>query len=283
MHKENHEMTKPLFITSAFLAVVVMTNAQYYYKDILSNKQLVAEMVQLKEQKIRAVSLKSFEDDGSPSEGFFCEKKLNKSYSTVETMSRSNITGTSSFISSFNEKGQLLKTIDSSEISSTTSTYSYTGAGQISSILSSVRSSDDDFKNEILEEHIYEYNETGMPVKMTRVKNLSDSTVIVFSNDENNNVAIEKNTKTGDTYYYYYDGKKRITDVVRLNQFSQKMLPDYIFEYNYAGLISQMTTTEEGSSYYYIWKYTYENGLRVKEKCFSKERKLLGSIEYEYK
>ena len=49
------------------------------------------------------------------------------------------------------------------------------------------------------------------------------------------------------------------------------MLPDYIFEYNNAGLVTQMTATEEGGSYYFIWKYTYDNGLRVKEKCFSKE------------
>ncbi len=44
-----------------------------------------------------------------------------------------------------------------------------------------------------------------------------------------------------------------------------------------------MTTTEEGGSYYYIWKYTYDNGLRLKEKCFSKEKRLMGTIEYEYK
>ncbi|MGF2412505.1 MAG: hypothetical protein ACQUYJ_09270, partial [Ferruginibacter sp.] len=79
------------------------------------------------------------------------------------------------------------------------------------------------------------------------------------------------------------DTKNRITDVVRLNQFNQKMLPDYMFEYNNAGLITQMTTTEEGGSYYFIWKYSYENGLRTKEKCYSKERRLMGSIEYEYK
>ena len=276
-------MTKPLFTCALFLAIALASNAQYYYKDILSNQQLVAEMAQLKEQKIRTVSLNSFEDDGNPSEGFFCEKKISKNYSSVETISRSNITGPSSFVSVFNDKGQLLKTTDSSEISTNTSTYTYTNDGKIKSILSVVRSSDDDFKNEITEEHIYEYSDKGLPVKMIKIKNLNDSSVIMFSNDENNNVGIEKNTKTGDTYYYYYDGKKRITDVVRLNQFSQKMLPDYIFEYNNAGLVTQMTTTEEGSSYYYIWRYTYENGLRVKEKCFSKDRKLLGSIEYEYK
>jgi hypothetical protein len=240
-------------------------------------------MAQLKEQKLRTVSLKSFEDDGSPSEGFFCEKKISKNYSTAETLSRSDITGISSFTATFNSKGQLLQTADSSKIASSTSIFSYTEDGQIKSIASAVRSSDDDFQNEITETHIYEYNDKGIPVKMIKVKNMNDSTIFVFSTDENNNIGIEKNTKTGDTYYYYYDSKKRITDVVRLNALSQKMLPDYIFEYNYGGLISQMTTVDDGSSNYFIWKYTYENGLRIKEKCFSKEKKLLGSIEYEYK
>ena len=276
-------MIKPVLATIVILAISITSNAQYYYKDILSNKQLIAEMVQLKEQKVRTVSLKSFEDDGSPSEGFFCEKNINRNYSNVETLTKSYVTGASVFTSSFNNKGLLTQTIDSSDISSSTSIYTYTGDGLIKSILSIVRSSDDDFKNEITEEHIYEYDDKLMPVKMTRIKNSGDSTSFIFFKDENNNISIEKNTKTGDTYYYYYDGKNRITDVVRLNKFNQKMLPDYIFEYNNAGLVTQMTTTEEGGSYYYIWKYTYENGLRTREKCFSKEKRLMGTIEYEYK
>lgn len=275
-------MTKSPFIIALILGAGLAGQAQYYYKDILTNKELVAEMARMKEQKVRSVSLKSFEGDGSPSEGFFCEKKISKNYSTAETMSRSDITGISSFTASFNNKGQLLETKDSSNISSSSSVFTYTADGQIQSIASSLRSSDDDFQNEITEAHIYEYNDKGIPVKMIKVKNGSDSTVFVFSTDENNNVGIEKNTKTGDTYYYYYDSKKRITDVVRLNPLSQKMLPDYIFEYNYGGLLTQMTSIEDGSSNYFIWKYTYENGLRVKEKCFSKEKKLLGTIEYEY-
>jgi hypothetical protein len=275
-------MTKPIFLITLILSAGILGHAQYYYKDILTNKELVAEMARMKEQKVRSVSLKSFEGDGSPSEGFFCEKKISRNYSTAETMSRSDITGISSFTASFNSKGQLLQTTDSSNISSSTSIFSYTADGQIQSIASSVRSSDDDFQNEITEAHYYEYNDKGVPVKMIKVKNNTDSTVYVFSTDENNNVGIEKNTKTGDTYYYYYDSKKRITDVVRLNTQSQKMLPDYIFEYNYGGLLTQMTSIEDGSSNYFIWRYTYENGLRVKEKCFSKEKRLLGTIEYEY-
>ena len=276
-------MIKTVFVTVLFFASATISNAQYYYKDILSNKQLISEMAQLKEQKVRTVSLKSFEDDGSPSEGFFCERKINRNYSTVETQTKSNVTGASLFTSNFNDKGYLTQTIDSSDIASLTSFYTYDNNNNITSILSIARSSDDDFKNEIKEEHIYEYTSKGLPVKMTRVKNLTDSAVIVFSPDENNNVSIEKNTKTGDTYYYYYDTKNRITDVVRLNKYNQKMLPDYIFEYNNAGLITQMTATEEGGSYYYIWKYTYSNGLRSAEKCYSKEKRLMGTIEYEYK
>lgn len=276
-------MIKPFFCVLVFTVTGIAANAQYYYKDIISNKQLMAEMALLKEQKLHTISLKSFEDDGSPSEGFFCEKRINKKYTSVETRTKSYVTAASELVSVFDEKGLLLQSADSSDISSTNSYYSYLDNGAIKSIVTVNRSSDDDFHNEIREEHLYEYNTKGNPVKMIRVKNYTDSTTILFSEDENGNVAIEKNTKTGDSYYYYYDSKKRLTDVVRLNPDTQKMLPDYMFEYNNAGQIAQMTTTEEGGSYYFVWRYTYENGLRVKEKCFSKERRLMGTIEYEYK
>jgi hypothetical protein len=267
----------------ALLSVGSMANAQYYYKDLVSNKQLLEEMARLKDQKIRTISVKSFEDDGSPSDAFFCEKNISRNYGTVETMTKSNVTGASLFISSFDKNGLLLKTVDSSEISSSTSQYSYDGNNRVISIRSSVRSSDDDYSNEIVEEHLYQYDARGFPSRMIKVKNFTDSSTILFSPDEKANVGIEKDSKSGATFYYYYDTRNRLTDVVHLNQFNQQMLPDYVFEYNGAGLITQMTTTEEGGSYYYIWKYTYDNGLRTTEKCFSKEKRLMGTIQYEYK
>lgn len=275
-------MKKPFLALIAFIAPSLLLHAQYYYKDIVSNKQLIAEMALLKENKVKTVSLKSFEGDGSVSEGFFCQKKISKNYAAVETSTHSNITGPSSFKSFFNERGLLLQTIDSSDISVSTAGYTYDTKDRISSIVSIVRSNDDDFKNELKEEHIYEYATTDVPVKMIRVKNTTDTTVFLFSVDENNNINIEKNAKTGDSYYYYYDNKQRLTDVVMRNRFNKQLLPDYMFEYNSQGQISQMTTTEEGSSYYYIWRYTYQDGLRIKEKCYSKEKRLMGAIEYEY-
>lgn len=280
---KNSHMIKPLFFTLALFATATTAQSQYYYKDIVSNKQLMAEMELLKAQKLHTITLKSFEDDGRPSEGFFCERKINKRYTSVQTRTKSYVTAASEFISEFDEKGMLTHTTDSSDIASSNAYFSYNDNGTLKSIITINRSSDDDFHNEIKEEHVYEYNAKSNPVKMLRIKNNSDTTIINFAEDEAGNVGIEKNSKTGDTYYYYYDAKKRLTDVVRLNPVNQKMLPDYMFEYNYSGQIIQMTTTEEGGSYYFVWKYTYENGLRIKEKCFSKERRLMGTIEYEYK
>ncbi len=257
--------------------------AQYYYKDILSNADLLKTMALYKENKVRSVAIKSFEDDGEASDGFFCEKKISRDYKKVELFTRSNISASSVFTSIFKDDGKLLTTVDSSEIAITKNSYFYDSKNRIRSILSSVRSQDDDFTNAITEEHIYTYNDQDQPVKMVRVKNNIDSIVFLFANDERNMVAIEKDTKSGAKYYYYYDAKGRLTDIVQANDLRTNLNPDYIFEYNSASQVTQMTSTEEGGNDYFVWKYTYDNGLRVREKCYTKERKLMGSVEYEYK
>ena len=278
----NMKKTGLLFIIGCLAAMV--SSAQFYYKDIISNKQLLSDMTAYKQNKVKTINIKSFEDDGTASEGFTCQKKFSKDYSKVTLFTSAAISGASLQTATFNDNGLLAKTYDSSEISITTNIYRYDFMDRIHSILSSIRSQDDDFTNEIREEHIYQYNETGQAEKMIRVKNFTDSTTILFALDENDNVGIEKDTKSGTKFYYYYDAKRRITDIVQENDFKKGLQPDYIFEYNNsAGLLSQMTTTEEGGNYYYIWKYSYENGLRVKEKCYNKEKRLMGTIEYEYK
>lgn len=275
---------KKIVVTAFFVFIYVCSvRAQFYYKDIISNNQLFKEMVLYKENKVRSVIIKSFEDDGNESDGFFCEKSLSKDYKKTELFTRSNVSGASLFTSWFNNKGQLIRTNDSSMISVTVNNYSYDDGDRVKSIISSVRSTDDDFVNEILEEHIYIYNDKNIPEKMIRVKNKYDSIDILFLTDEKNNIGIEKDTKSGSKYYYYYDEKDRLTNVAHSNEFKQAISTDYLFEYNNANQVSQMTTTEEGGSYYYIWRYTYNNGLRSTEKCFSKEKRLMGRIEYEYK
>ena len=271
-----------LFITALVLFYFNSLEAQYYYKDLVSNAQVVADMKAYKTNKIKKIVLKSFEDNGAESEGFFCKKELSKDYTKSELYTRAAISAASLFTSTFDRSGKLLSTYDSSLLSVTKILYAYTSDNLISSITSVVRSTDEDFTNEIKEEHFYSY-ENGKPSKMVRVKNGRDTTDILLALDDNGNVAIEKDTKNGTKFFYYYDGKNRLTDIVQANEYSQNAKPDYIFEYNNAGLITQMTAVEEGSKSFYVWKYSYENGLRTKERCFTDERKLMGSIEYDYK
>lgn len=257
-------------------------NAQYYYKDLVSSLQAADDMAKYKENKVRTIKIKSFEDDGSPSDGFFGERRISKDYKKSLLFVRANVSGTSLLTTMFNEKGKLISSSDTSDISTTRTTYEYDDQERVKKITTSLRSSDDDFVNEILEEHIYIYQDEYLPAKMIRVKNRHDSITILFLQDENNNISIEKDTKSGSKYYYYYDEKSRLTDIAHSNEFKPKLLADYLFEYNSAGLLTQMTTTEEGGNYYYIWKYTYDKGMRMTEKCYSKEKRLMGSIQYEY-
>ena len=264
------------------LAICITTNAQFYYKDILSNKQITVDLKAYKENKVRRISVRSFEENGIESEGFFCEKKISKNYKSSELFTRSNFSYASIFNAKYDDAGKLLNTYDSSELSITEIRYSYNSNNQIKSVLSSIRSRDEDFENVITEEHIYNY-EKEVIANMQKVKNGKDTINILFTTDENGNITLEKDTKNASKYYYFYDKKNRLTDIVPETEYTKNLKPDYIFEYNNANQITQMTSVEEGSSHYFVWKYSYGNGLRIKERCFSDERRLMGSITYEYK
>lgn len=258
--------------------------AQYFYKDIWHPQQLTKEMSILKNEKIRSISVKSFEDNGEPSEGFFCEKKIDKDYSLSETMTRSLVTSQSLLATHFNSKGLITQTTDSSESSISRTEYFYNDDDKIT-VVKTFTKADDDIGG-IEETHNYSYNSDGALEKMTREKNGVEFSTANFKVDEKGNVIEdEERFKNGSSkkYFYYYDDKNRLTDVVHYNDRAKRLLPDYMYEYNSTGQIKQMISIEEGSGYY-IWKYTYnDKGLRETEKCLSKERKLLGSIQYVYR
>jgi len=278
-------MNKSKLITLFFLTAITCTaSAQYYYKDILSNKQVLAERVVLKEQKIRNIMVHSFEGNGEPSTGFYCQKKISKNYRKVETYTKSNISGKTLLTAIYNEKDQLIQSTDSSDLSVTSSTYLYDEKGNVTNIISRSQSNDDDFATVLVEEHQYFYDSKDLPAKMLRIRNGNDSAIVIFTADEKGNIIDENNTgKNGKHYYYYYNDKNRLTDIVKFNVVKNKLLPDFIFEYNSAGQVIQMVTVEEGvHNDYYTWKYIYNDGLRIIEKCFSKENILWVYFEYEY-
>lgn len=278
-------MGKHFLITLLMLTAIISSNqAQYYYKDIVTNKQLLAEKSVLRQQGIRNILVHSFEGDKEPSTGFYCEKKISKDYKRIETYTKSNITSKSLLTAFYNEKDQIISSRDSSEISVNTTQYQYDERGNVAIIISTSHSNDDDFTTTLIEKRQYSYNARGIPVKMFRTKDQKDTATIIFIADENGNITDEIDLgKNGKHYYYYYNDKNRLTDIVKYNVVKNKLLPDFIFEYNSVGQVTQMVSIEEGAnSDYYTWKYVYNDGLRIIEKCFSKENILLGYFEYEY-
>ncbi len=283
-----------LGVASFIFLSIQVTKAQYYHKDIISVLQANQDHQRMQQQKIRSVVVHSFEADGRESEDFSCKKKISKDYRTVETITSSRGTAASTVVSIYNEKGQLIKYADSSEITAASTVYEYDEKGNISKITAYNHSSDDDFSTSLKEVHQYTYNENGLPTKMLRIKNDIDTLVVDFVIDDSSNVSDEiERTPHGKHYYYYYDDKKNLTDIVRYNIISRAMKPDIVFEYNSKGQLAQMVTVEEGTNKsfynekdvvnYYTWRYFYnDEGLRIIEKCFSRSSQLLGYVEYEY-
>ena len=276
-----NQLMKVTMVIAGLLAITT-ANAQYYYKDIHSTKELLDEVARLKEQKLRTINVTSLESDGTESEGFFCQKKFNRNYTEAVLTTSTSTSYNNYFTSYFTKDGLLTQTVDSSEVGSTTANYTYNGKQQLIKISSSTNFASDENDDNNSEQHLYDY-ENGQLKSLLVVRNNKDTVSIAFMPDENNNIGIEKNVKTGDIYYYYYDVKNRLTDVVHTYDAKKTLVPDYKFSYNSSGLVAQMIASEKEGAYFFVWKYTYENGLRTMERCYSKEGRLTGSVEYEYK
>lgn len=257
--------------------------AQYYYNDIVNNKQVLAELSTLKAKKINGVKVISMEATGEETEGFTCQKKINRDFTEMEIYTETNESYPNTFISYFSKSGLLQRTVDSSEAGATTIDYTYDATGRLVSINSSKHFATDDDAGVLVEKHLYTYSPTGLLEKMLLVKNNRDTTLYEFKADENGNVGIEKNSKTGEIYYYYHNSRNQLTDI--LHQYNPKRDPftEYAFEYDDAGKLIKMKTVEKEGADYFTWRYDYEDGLRINERCYSKQGGIIGSVEYKYK
>ena len=275
--------TRNLSFIIALMFTFFTANAQYYYKDIMANRQLNSEFAILKGEQITTIKLKSFEDNDEPSEGFFCEKKINKDYTQSQMISRSYITGESLLVTDYSLQGRIIKTTNNTPTTTNIVEYEYDSSGKLSLVRTITRADGD--STGITETHSYFYAPEGALQKMLRKKNNVLLSTITFVTDDKGNIVEEDPAgKSNDKkYYYYYDDNNRLTDVVYFNQRANRLLPGYMFEYNELNLPKQMISIDETASNYYIWRYAYDDRkLPEIQKCYSKEKRLLGTIEYEY-
>jgi antitoxin component YwqK of YwqJK toxin-antitoxin module len=274
---------KTLFFTvfSCFLAVSLFS--QHYYKDLVLTGELAKKRALYQSTRVRSVRINSFDNMDQPIEKFNCNQSVANNFTEIKTITTDPLTGTSESSSFFDQKGQLVKTIDTSDGNKNIVTYGYNPSGKLS-VVTSQSSSPGQFNSR--EQHFWEYDANGKPQRMVKIKNETDTTHIEFVLDDKGNVIEEKSRIRGvlqPGIYYYYDLENRLTDIVRYNMRAKRMLPDYIFEYNEQGQLRTMLTPMQNMGDYQKWYYTYdEKGLKQKDECFSKTRVLIGRMEYQY-
>ncbi len=274
-------MKSLLFLPVLFLALT--SQAQYYYKDIIGTRESAELIKAYRNNKVSRVVLNSYDADNTKSDDFFVEQSFSSANQTLTTTTRSGVTSASVLVSFADANGNIVKTIDSSETSNSTTTYNYDPQGLLLSVIS--KSSDTSGFVAETEEHFWEYN-NGKVTRMLRVKDKRDTTYVSFKQDEKGNITEEQSTRKGissEPVYYYYDANNRLTDIVRFNNKSKRLLPEYMFEYSPANQVIQKITVPANSSNYLIWRYQYDDrGLKIREAIFDKYKQLTGKIEYQY-
>jgi hypothetical protein len=271
---------------ASILITIIATPAiaQYYYQDIIATQQVAEKWKTYKDNKVKAVHIFSFENDDKPTEGFSCNQNIKSDYSEISTYTKSDLARESTFTTYYNANGQPKKTDDTSKAYQSITEYEFDTTGNISSITNSSLETVNNIKN--TEQHVWKYSANGKLSGMMKIKNGIDTTYVRFIFDEKGNIGEEHavhNKIEGPAIFYYYDDNRRLTDIVRYNAKARRLLPDYIFTYSNNGQLSSMLFVPEGGTDYNKWVYEYnEKGLRIKETCYSKQKELLGKIEYEY-
>ena len=270
------------------LAVIVSFSlsssfAQYYFNDIVSTQQSNDQYKLLRTQKIKKIKATSFEADNTITEGFALEEEISMDGKRI-ILSTATTGGRSSVTNRFYELNKLKRTQTVNNGIDTKTEYVYNDKGQVLKI--TLTSTDTAMKSTLVEAHEWAYNEFGQPNLMLKIKNKTDTTVIELIKDEQGLVIEErwkKKNRTLETYYYYYNNKKELTDVVKYNTRLKKLIPDFQYEYDTNGRISQMTQISLSTANYFVWKYTYnDKGLKQQEVGFDKEKKMVGRVEYSY-
>ena len=258
-------------------------NSQYYYKDLVAAADITRLMKTYTANNIKKITAKGITPEGGASSEFSEVGEINGTTLKVTTNNNKAI---ATLKYSFNDRGQLISSVDSAINVKSTSNYTYDANGKIISISNSATDADSTGDFSQTEVHQYTYKD-GKLDKMWRIINKTDSLEVRFVSDENGNVIEERNFRRGvlaDPVYYYYDDRNRLTDIVRFNYKANRLLPDFLFEYDDNDRVIQKITTTSGNNLGYLtWRYLFdEKGLKTKEALFNKDKLLQGRIDFTY-
>jgi len=260
-------------------------NSQYYYKDLVAAADITRLMKTYTANNIKKITAKGITPEGGASSEFSEVGEIDVNGTALKVTTNNN-KAIATLKYNFNDRGQLISSVDSAINVKSTSTYTYDANGKIISISNSATDADSSGDFSQTEFHQYIYKD-GKLDKMWRIINKSDSLEVRFVTDEKGNVIEERNFRRGvlaDPVYYYYDDRNRLTDIVRFNYKANRLLPDFLFEYDDNDRVIQKITTTSGNNLGYLtWRYLFdEKGLKTKEALFNKDKQLQGRIDFTY-
>ena len=197
---------KELTVLLLMLVLALGVSGQYYYKDIIVTRQTNAKWSLYRANKVKSVKVSSFEANGKPTEGFDCRQTVSVNFAEIRTNTLSNVSTASLLIASYDAKGYIEKTVDTSDTYLSTTEYTYDGEGHVLMINNSSVETDTHIKN--TENHIWTYDQQGHPISMLKIRNGSDTTYVLFVADESGNIGEEHPIRHGvelPKIFYYYD------------------------------------------------------------------------------
>jgi hypothetical protein len=279
---------KRFYLVLSLLITFLLTNqkssAQFYYKDLIIHQGNIQQYQLHKNNRVQTININSFEGTGEKSEGFMFNQQYNASWSQLKTIAQVENSGRNVVINFYNSQGLLYRTTDSSNGNFTVYEYGYDSLSRLVQIQNYTLAIGD--KNKSAETHNWFYDQQGKPEKMERIRDKSDTMVFILIKDSLGNIIEEQGFHKkvpGEKTYYYYNEENKLTDIVRYNKKSAKLIPDFMFDYDEKGMLIQMVTITEGSGQSITWVYTYnESGLKESESCFMGQKKLAGRMDYQY-
>jgi hypothetical protein len=269
--------------TAAALALLlsVSAGAQHYLKDIVGTRETSDLMKRYVQNKVTKVAVHTFDEKGSRISDLAIEQVFDGN--SMKTVTRSGMNQVSILTSFVDQQARVIQTIDSNRMVYTKTSYTYNQSGQLERVSST--STDSARSSTQIVEHLWQYRNNN-PVRLIRIRNQKDTTVVDLKTDEKGNVIEEVETRRGirsEPVYYYYNDNNQLTDVVQYNKKAKRLLPSSMMEYGPSGQVIQHITVPSGSDNYLIWRYQYnQQGLKVKEAIYNKQKELTGKIEYVY-
>jgi hypothetical protein len=278
-------ITMKLIITLLALVLGFQAHAQFYYKDLIANKETNELNSRLKKAKVTDIKVKSLEFDNNEVEDFLCEQTVENNGKHVLTVTGSPYIGENHLHSFFTSQNQIIRSVDSNPTIIIQNNYDYIENKLTKITITSFEV--DNKKDKAIEVHEWMYNK-NIPEKMYLIKNGNDTTTIKFLIDTALQLPVEEISyykgKEKERYYYYYDNKNRLTDVTRYHPYARKVLPEFIFEYDEQGNVKRKNSFTTGTKDYQIWHYLYnDKGLKTEEQCFLRGNVFRGKLVYSYR